>query len=145
MTGENLTILINNLLKLVIAVVFVAVPILIKPLVKKFTDWLAGKIEALDDEKKVEAFNKAVEYLNKLVEMVVESIEQELASEIRKKIANGEATRDDLCELKDMAISFIEAQLSEKMKKILESNIPDLQAYISDLVSQSVYCVKLMK
>lgn len=143
MTSENLSILISNLLKLVIAILCVVVPVLLKPLIKKFTNWVGNKIDALDDEQKAEAFNKAIEYLNRLVEMVVESIEQETASEIRKQIANGEATREDLCELKDVAISFIEAQLTEKLKKILESNIPDLNAYIGDLVSQAVYSVKL--
>ena len=143
MTSENLSILISNLLKLVIAILCVVVPVLLKPLIKKFTDWVGNKIDALDDEQKAEAFNKAIEYLNRLVEMVVESIEQETASEIRKQIANGEATREDLCELKDVAISFIEAQLTEKLKKILEANIPDLNAYIGDLVSQAVYSVKL--
>ena len=145
MTNENFEILCSNLLKLVITALCIAIPILLKPLIKKFTDWVSGKIEALDDEKKVEAFNKAVEYLNRLVEVIVESIEQETASEIRKQIANGEATREDLCELKDVAISFVEAQLSDSVRKILESNIPDLDTYIADLVSQAVYCIKLVQ
>ena len=145
MSSENLTILISNLLKLIIAVLCIVIPVLLKPMVKKFADWAGKKIELLDDEKKIKAFNKAIEYLNELVEVIVESIEQETASEIRKQIAEGKATREDLCELRNIAVSFVESQLTDGIRKILESNIPDLHTYITDLVSQAVYDVKLMQ
>lgn len=142
MNTENFEILCNTLLKLVITALCIVIPIIAKPLIKKLTDWVAEKIDALDDEKKTALFNKALKYLNDIIDSIVTSLEQEVASEIRKRIANGEATREDLCELKDKAIEFVQKQLDDATKTILEKKIPDLNAYISDLISKKVYEIK---
>ena len=142
MNTENFEILCNSLLKLVIMALCVVIPIFVKPLIKKLTNWVSEKISALDDEKKTALFNKAIEYLNDIIDSIVTSLEQEVASEIRKKIANGEATREDLCELKNIAINYVQKQLDDATKTILEKKIPDLNAYISDLISKKVYEIK---
>lgn len=140
---EILNTLLNELLKVVLAIVCVLITVFARPLIKKLTDWLAQKLNTISDESKEKIFNESIDMLNKLVTTVVESLEQEYASEIRKMIKTGEATRDELCELKDKAIETVESQLSDTVKKILETKINDVSKYVSDLISEKVRQVKI--
>ena len=139
---SNINELTTALFKLVVAVVLIAVPILLKPLFEKLAKIIETKIGSIDEAKKEKIFNDAVKFLTDLVNTTVAYLEQEYAKELREKIANGTATREDLFKLKDKALIIIQAQTSDTIKELIAERISDVDSYIDNLISQAVLKIK---
>lgn len=139
---SNINELMSALFKLVVAVLLIAAPILLKPLFEKLAKIIETKIGTIDEEKKEKVFNDAVKFLTDLVNTTVAYLEQEYAKELREKIANGTATREDLFKLKDQALIIIQAQTSDTIKQLIAERISDVDSYIDNLISQAVLKIK---
>ena len=135
---------VNFALKLIAGVILVAVPILLKPLIRKLADWLQIKINCISKEDADRIFEVTMKLLEKIVTTTVEYLEQEYGSEIRKGIVEGINSREELCELKDKAIEIVKSQITDSTLEILETKIPDVSAYIDNLVSEKVREMKLV-
>ena len=103
---------------------------------------LAASIESIKDENARKCLNNAVERVTSLVTTVVTSIEQEEKPEIVKALADGKIERDELLDLKQIAVERVRDNISEDIVDIIEETYSDFNDYVSELVSQSVYQLK---
>lgn len=99
-------------------------------------------IESIDNETFQNALKSATDKASELVVNVVTSIEQEEKQEILKAMEDGTVDRDELLNLKHIAVERITSQLGAESIKILETAFGDISAYIGDLVSKQVYTLK---
>lgn len=100
-------------------------------------------ISNMQDEKASRLLQDAVNSVHQLVTTIVTSIEQEEKPEILKAIEDGKITKDELRDLKKIAIGRVQGQLNQEYRKILDETFGNLSEYISDLVSQAVFELKL--
>lgn len=100
-------------------------------------------IENMQDEKASKLLQDATNSVFQIVTTVVTSLEQEEKPEILKAIEDGKVTSDELKDLKKIAIGRVQGQLSQEYRKILDETFGNLSEYISDLVSQAVFELKL--
>ena len=101
-----------------------------------------AKIDQLDNEKAKELASNATEQLSQVVAAVVSSIEQEEKQEILKAMEDGEVTRDELLNLKNVAIARVKDQLLPDTWKVLQDTYKDAEGFIGDLVSAYVLQLK---
>lgn len=80
-----------------------------------------------------------------LVTTVVTSIEQEEKPEIVKALADGKVTRDELCKLKEVAVTRVMNGLSDQAIKVVEDTYGDAVEWVTNKVSQEVFNLKLLK
>lgn len=105
-----------------------------------------SQAEKIEDDRLKDLVIESINRVTYLVKSTVISLEQEFATDIRKKIESGEISPEDghkaLSELKDTAINTVWNKLSDNTKEILVDEIDDVTGYIGDLVSEYVYRLK---
>lgn len=101
-----------------------------------------ANIDKIEDEKAKSIASAATEQLSQVVATVVSSIEQEEKQEILKAIEDGKVTRDELVNLKTVAIQRVKDQLLPDTWQIIQDTYKDANSYIADLVSQYVLQLK---
>lgn len=127
------------------AVIVVAVIALIAAVAIKYSkygiDLLKQKASSIEDENTRNLVNSTLDRLSSLTEVVVTSIEQESTKAIKDSIASGktEYTYDDILALKDQAVDRVKEQLTPEMINAINEQVSDIDKFISDLVSTSVY------
>lgn len=101
-----------------------------------------ANIDKIEDEKAKSIASVATEQLSQVVAAVVSSIEQEEKQEILKAIEDGKVTRDELVNLKTVAIQRVKDQLLPDTWQVIQDTYKDANSYIADLVSQYVLQLK---
>lgn len=105
-------------------------------LAKKGFDWISQKIELLKDEKSRKRLADYTERLHDIVQMTITSLQQTLGDDIRESLANndGQYTREDLLNLKDIALASIKTQLTAAAYQALSEAYTDLDGLIGDMI-----------
>lgn len=94
------------------------------------------KAEALAADRQIlaVAFEGTDRILDVVTKITVSKLESNIASELRKKVKNGEARYEDLCKVSETACKEIMAQLKPEMQTVLLECIGDLEAYVKNRV-----------
>lgn len=107
-----------------------------------FKQWVVAKIQTIDNEEARKALSEAVNRVDDIVCTVVTSIEQEEKQEILKAMEDGKVNREELLNLKSVAVNRVKEQLLPDTVKLLEDSFGDITSYISQKVSQQVFAIK---
>lgn len=113
--------------------------------VNKLKNQVTEETNKIADKKTSNLVNTSIEQLNDLIKTCVQSMEQEVASEIRKKLQSGDTSvsREDLCSLKnkvyDTVINTIDPSVIEYASKVIKNT----EQYILDKISEEVRKIKL--
>ena len=94
------------------------------------------------NEEARKALSEAVNRVEDIVCTVVTSIEQEEKQEILKAMEDGKVNREELLNLKSVAVNRVKEQLLPDTVKLLEDSFGDITSYISQKVSQQVFAIK---
>ena len=86
----------------------------------------------------------AIETIDKIVKTAVYSAEQETASEIRKKIANGDTSvsREDLLSVKTQVYNTVVETVKPDLINAAKITLGDVDKYILDKISEEVKNLK---
>ncbi|MEA4892632.1 MAG: hypothetical protein VB085_08740 [Peptococcaceae bacterium] len=98
--------------------------------IKRGTDWLRQKTAALKSEEQRRELTAALEDLDMLTDKTVTAIEQTTASEIRKLIKDGKASREELVALSKDAYTRIRSSLAPEYQAVLQENFGNLKDVI---------------
>lgn len=108
---------------------------------------LMNKVKAetskINDDATEKLINDALNRVSGLVDTVVKSIEQESVKGLKEAIADGKVDRSELVSLKNIAVKNVLALISNETLELLNKQIPDIEDYISNLVSKSVLELRL--
>lgn len=96
----------------------------------------------LNDEKQKALINSAIERVNDLVSKGVDSAQQTLVDDLKRQIASGTATKEDLIKIGKNVAENVYNQLSEETVNVLQTEINDVQKYIIDTVESQVLKIK---
>lgn len=112
--------------------------------IKKLKDKVIGETNKIEDEATKSLATTAINRIGDLAVATVSALEQEYGKAIRDSIANGdgEFTRDDLIALHDKAIQQVKDQLTDEAISAAESQINDIEGYISTKVSEALLNIK---
>ena len=109
---------------------------------KVLRDKALAAVDQINNNTTSQILNEAINKAYMLVGNVVTSLEQEEKQAILEAITDGKVTRDELNELKSIAIDRVVNQLGTESVDILTDAFGDLTQYIGDLVSSKVYELK---
>jgi len=103
-----------------------------------------AETERINDQALEDLIKNSINQLDKLIKTTVYSIEQEIASEIRKKIESGDTSvsREDLVALKDKAYKIIKSTVNPNVVEYATEVITDVDQYILDKISEEVKILK---
>lgn len=143
---QVVTLLQQSLITIALAVITAGCTIAVS-YINKLKSKAEIQINEMSDEATRKLTQDALDKLSNLCETVVKSLEQEVASEIRKKLESGDSSvsRDDLTILKDIAVNTVKSQITDELSKILESTIADVDTYINDKISACLLDMKTKK
>lgn len=112
--------------------------------INKAKNKIIAETDKINDEALQNLITLSIENIDKLVKTTVYSIEQETASEIRKRIASGDTSvsRDDLVALKDQVYSSVVETINPKMLECASMILGDVHKYILDKISEEVKNLK---
>lgn len=112
--------------------------------ISNLKDKLKSETDKINDDNLRNAANYSIDIINNVVKTIVTSIEQEIASEIRKRISNGDinVSREDLCELKQLAYQRILNNVKDQVMKDASIAVDDVYKYIQERISYEVLNVK---
>ena len=109
---------------------------------KVLRDKALAAVDQINNNTTSQILNEAINKAYMLVGNVVTSLEQEEKQAILEAITDGKVTRDELNELKSIAIDRVVNQLGTESVDILTDAFGDLTQYIGDLISSKVYELK---
>lgn len=141
MTNQVTSALQQGLLTLLLAAITAAVSIGVA-VINMYRDKLSKQIESIKDSSTRELAKSALNNIADMTVTVVSSIEQEEAKDLRELIKSGNATRDQLCALKDKAVERIKSQITEETAELAKKEVANLDKYISDKVSEVLMNIK---
>ena len=104
---------------------------------------LEAEAQNINDENVRKLAENAIKRISEIVTTVVGSIQQELVDDIKLGIEQGTHTREELLELKDMAIQNIMNQITPEIAEAATTQIQDINQYIADLVSAAVLALRI--
>jgi len=103
---------------------------------------LEAEADKIKDEKAKALVDSSLERLNDLVLKGVNSAQQTLIADIKKQIALGKATPEDLLAVGKNVANTVYSQLSADTLDVLELEITDVQNYIIDSVEAQILTLK---
>lgn len=112
--------------------------------INKLKDKIITETNKIEDKALQELFNDSINQLDKLVKTTVYSIEQEIASEIRKKLEAGDpsVSREDLVALRDKAYEIIITTINPEVIVCVSGVIENVEEYILNKISEEVKNLK---
>lgn len=103
------------------------------------------KVATIKDKNAQEVLNNTIDNLTNLTQKAVVNIEETTGKELKKAVADGVLSRDELFALKDEVIEEVEKSLTDESKATLSNFTNDLKTYIGYLVEESVKEIKEKK
>ena len=103
---------------------------------------ILANIASIEDNQMRAILQDTVNKTADLVASVVMSIEQEEKQEIIKAMEDGTMDRNELLNLKNIAVDRVCNQLGSESLEILSEEFGNVAQYIGDLVSQQVLLIK---
>lgn len=112
--------------------------------INKLKNKIITETNKIEDKALQELFNDSINQLDKLVKTTVYSIEQEIASEIRKKLEAGDpsVSREDLVVLRDKAYETIITTINPEVIVCVSGVIENVEEYILNKISEEVKNLK---
>jgi vacuolar-type H+-ATPase subunit H len=101
-----------------------------------------AETEKIQDEKQRALVNSAIDRVGDLTKKTVGSLEQVSAKSIREAVKTGIEDREKLLAIGKQAVDEIYGQLSEDTIKLLETEMFDVEKYITDTVESEVLKLK---
>ena len=98
--------------------------------------------DALNQRLEHELANKAINRVAHLAEVAVLAAESTMAKELRKAVAEGKASRDQLVALGRSVVEHVLSQLNTEARKALSETVGDLRAYVEDIVEATLERLK---
>lgn len=120
---QLLTIIIGGLLS--IATIYVTI------FINKYTSIAKEKAKQIKDENAQKKVNVALDRVNSLLTTNIVNAETTLKKELLKGIADNNFTKEDFVSLKESVINNVLKQLGDDSKNLLDSELGDLNGYIS--------------
>lgn len=143
MTEQILEGLQQGVVTVVLALIGLAVSYAIT-YINKLKVKLQDEANKLEDDATRELATSTINRIGELAIATVSALEQEYGKAIRDSIAcgDGEFTRDDLIALHSKAVESIKDQLTDTAYTAMQSQINDVEGYISTKVSEALFDIK---
>jgi len=132
---------VTNLIATVVVALIGLLSAFLTLLVKNLTVKVLEQTSKIKNEATQTLVAGAVHRVSDLTGTAVMSIQQELVTDIKDSIANGDGkyTQEDLLALKNKAVTNVLNQITPEVKQALNLQIADVEKYVTDLVSKSVF------
>lgn len=88
--------------------------------------------QKIEDEKKRELLDNAIDRVNNLIKNSVIATNETLGNSIRKDLEDGKIDKEELYALKDVVMKDVLGQITNDTKSLLSTEIKDLNAYIGN-------------
>lgn len=113
-------------------------------LIKKGFNWLNSKVDSIESGVARDNVGQAMEVLQEVVTNVVTSLQQTTGDDIKKSIENGDGqfTKEDLLNLKQIAVNQVFSLLNSDVLKPLESVYDNLTEAVEAMVETQVRKLK---
>jgi len=98
--------------------------------------------EALDARIDHELADRALERVAYLAEVLVLATESRVAAALRRAVAEGRASRDELVALGQQVVDEILAQLDAEARKVLAETVGDVRRYVEQLIEATLERLK---
>jgi len=98
--------------------------------------------EALDQLIDHELADRALERVAHLAEVLVLATESRIAAALRRAVAEGRASRDELVALGQQVVDEILAQLDAEARKVLAETVGDVRRYVEQLIEATLERLK---
>lgn len=111
-------------------------------LLRKLKTKAESEIEKIENEKAEAVFKAAVDKVDILAEKTVAALEQTTAAEIRRRIKEGNATKEDLTEACEGACFNIYSELKPEYAKVIKDSYSDISEYIQKVIEEKLLRLK---
>lgn len=135
--NEILDTVFQGLLTIITALISIGITYLVS--------YIKLKVATIKDKNAQEVLNNTIDNLTNLTQKAVVNIEETTGKELKKAVADGALSRDELFALKDEVIEEVEKSLTDETKATLSTFTNDLKTYIGYLVEESVKGIKEKK
>jgi len=98
--------------------------------------------EALDARIDHEFADRALARVAHLAEVLVLATESRVAAALRRAVAEGRASRDELVALGQQVVDEILAQLDAEARKVLAETVGDVRRYVEQLIEATLERLK---
>lgn len=120
------------------------------PLIVAIIGYLATIATKFINVKKNEIINKTTNeniqlYVNlasDTVINVVQTLNSTMVDELKKANADGKLTKEEIDEIKNLALTMVLTMLTDEVKEGLSQVFGDLDTYLSSLIESTVYSIK---
>lgn len=128
----------NNILPSVITLLVGLLGVLATYLTTKLSKYLETKSSASEAEKKNKAVKTALDRFTSLVNTVVSATNQTVVGPLKEAAADGKLTKEEQKAVFTKAKEQIMSQLTVEMQTVLAETYADVDAYIENLIEESV-------
>ena len=135
--NEILDTVFQGLLTIITALISIGITYLVS--------YIKLKVATIKDKNAQEVLNNTIDNLTNLTQKAVVNIEETTGKKLKKAVADGALSRDELFALKDEVIEEVEKSLTDETKATLSTFTNDLKTYIGYLVEESVKGIKEKK
>lgn len=88
----------------------------------------------LKNEKIIEALNRVKE----VVKTVVADLNQTVVASMREQTADGKLTREEICEIKNIALRTVRQYIPSTAQQLAEIGVGSFNLYLTSLIEQAV-------
>ena len=121
---------INEILDTVFQGLLIIITAVISIGITYVVSYIKLKVTTIKDKNVQEILNNTIDNLTNLTQKVVINIEETTGKELKKAVADGTLSRDELFALKDEVIEEVEKSLTNKTKTTLSTFTNDLKTYM---------------
>lgn len=134
--------------ELILTMICLAIPTIIVVLgllSKKIINFITVKSDEIKTKTENETLRTYIDLTKENAITIVASLNQTMVDGLKEVSSDGKLTEDDAIKIKDMAVEALTATLSDSMVATLTKTVDDLDKFLSDIVEDAVYQLKLIK
>lgn len=111
-------------------------------LAHKAKDRLKAETQKLSDEQGRQIIDNALDDLDNLTSVTIQSIEQTAAKELRQAVKDGKAGKTELIALGKQAFYEIKTAVTPEVQDVIAKNFGSFDDYLTNLIESKVLALK---